>query len=179
MNRSHDKLKQENACHFATTKTFQRERIFLDETFCQILRDEIFFYAQLYNVQLYGFVIMPDHLHILFWPRGKKTASEFMRGIKSMSAKKILSQSQSQPSYGRGPQTPPRTDHSQCILTSQNSFQTPQKRLLWQSTYFDYITTSKNTIQQKLKYIKQNPVEDKLTLNSEDYKWLYINPIIN
>lgn len=161
MNRSHDKLKQEDACHFATTKTFQREKIFLDEIFCQILKDEIFFYAKQYNVELYGFVIMPDHLHILFWPRGKKSASEFMRGIKSMSAKKILSLPQF--SYGRGPQTPPRTVH------------TSQKKVLWQSTYFDYITTSKNTIQQKLEYLKLNPVEDKLVLKSEDYMWLYIN----
>ena len=51
----------------------------------------------------------------------------------------------------------------------------PRPRHLWQSTYFDYITTSKFTIQQKLEYMKQNPVKANFVLEPEDYKWLYIN----
>lgn len=162
MERSHDKLKQEDACHFVSTNTFNREQIFLNEACCKILWDEIFIYAELYAVEVYGFVIMPDHLHILFWPKGKKTASEFMRGIKSMSAKKILKMT-------NGNKTEPS-------LTDPVMGGVPRPRQIWQSTYFDYITTSKITIQQKLEYIKQNPVEAKIVFKPKDYKWEFSNP---
>lgn len=158
MERSHEKLKNEDACHFVTTNIFQRKRVFENDALCKILWNEIFFYAELYVIELYGFVIMPDHLHILFWPRGNKTASEFIRGIKSMSAKKILANPNLQPGqqYGWGPQTP--LPHS----------------ILWQSSYFDYITVAKNVILQKLEYIKQNPVKENLF---QPYVWLYLNPL--
>ena len=178
MKRSHELLKDENAFHFITTNTINKQKVFLDPFCCEILKEDILFYAKKHNIVILGYVIMPDHLHILIYPQKEMTFIDFMKGIKSYSAKKILNYLRLKsskdsiihdgiqsnfgvPGYGWGPQTP------QVHLPLHS---------LWQSSFFNYMTISKETLLQKLEYIKQNPIKAGISITSDEYPWLYINP---
>ena len=120
---------------------------------------------------------MPDHLHCMIWPQGEKTFSDFMRGVKSYSGKKILEELDRR-GVGTPPIGVPLFDHRRGPLTPPLSH-TPPVRKIWQDSFFTYFIDSIFKLEEKLEYIKQNPVKAGLISTSETYKWLYVNPKIN
>ena len=87
------KYHDESYVHFITAVTFNRQPYFQDSQMCQILAANIRFYQQKFDLEVYGWVIMPDHLHLLVWWDVEKqpelTISRVMHGIKWHSAKQI------------------------------------------------------------------------------------------
>jgi len=79
----------DNAAYFLTTVTKERVRIFLDPLYCKILLVTIEYYKLILDYKLYGFCIMPDHLHIIIHPEGKYTFSYIMRMIKGTFSRKL------------------------------------------------------------------------------------------
>ena len=78
--------------YFITFRTYKG--IILDEASKQIIFDNIIYYSNSYY-QLYSFVIMPDHVHIILQPKelgnGKYVnLSKIMQAIKGYSAKQII-----------------------------------------------------------------------------------------
>jgi REP element-mobilizing transposase RayT len=45
---------------------------------------------------------------------------------------------------------------------------------LWQEESFDHVLRSEESLQQKIEYIRQNPVRRGLVKTPEDYRWLWI-----
>lgn len=139
---------------------------------CKILFDQFFVYADMYEIDLIAFVIMPDHFHVLIWPKKTKTAIDYIRGVKSFSAKAI----------GGVPR--PRIEDG---IPKTNGVPRPRMeinipktngvpRKIWQSSYFDYVTISKKKIFEKIEYIKMNPVKAGLVQYPEKYPWVYVCP---
>jgi putative transposase len=81
----HDDL---NKIFFVTTNTFGRFLAFSNPLFAQIAMDAIFHgrYAGWYY--LFGFVIMPDHMHLLFRPNVKNVART-MQGLKGFTSRTV------------------------------------------------------------------------------------------
>jgi len=49
---------------------------------------------------------------------------------------------------------------------------------VWQEESFDHVLRSDESLQNKLEYIRQNPVRRGLAQKPEDYPWLWIEPKI-
>ena len=45
---------------------------------------------------------------------------------------------------------------------------------VWQEESFDHVLRSQESLQEKLEYIRQNPVRRGLVKNPEDYRWLWV-----
>jgi REP element-mobilizing transposase RayT len=45
---------------------------------------------------------------------------------------------------------------------------------VWQEESFDHVLRSQGSFEEKLDYIRQNPVRRGLVSNPEDYKWLWV-----
>ncbi|MBU0531527.1 transposase [Patescibacteria group bacterium] len=154
--------------------------MFTNDAFCLILWDELFYYAGEYNVDLLAFVIMPEHLHCLIWPQGEKIFSDYIRGVKSHLAKLILEHLNrrgplTSPSARPGQGTRPMKGEGNKYPTRRISDQTDR---IWQPGLFPYLIGDTNKLEEKLEYIKNNPVEAGLVEKPEDYQWLYVNPKI-
>lgn len=162
-------LVHEGGIHFISASTFSRAKYFSDDDLCQILDEQLRFYSESYKVELVAYVIMPDHFHCLIWPKGEKTYSDYMRGVKSFSARLILEVLDRQ---GQG--TPPMKTNG--WIKNRRGAYTPPPRKVWQDSFFTYVINSIEKLEQKLEYIKQNPVQAGLVSKSEDYRWLYVNP---
>jgi putative transposase len=101
------------------------------------------------RVQMHTFVVMPDHVHLLFtplWdPKGERfSLAEIMNGIKGASAhavNKLL--------HRKGP--------------------------VWEEEFFDHVIR-KGTMDAKFQYVIENPVKACLVDDPFDYPWLWVNP---
>jgi len=78
--------------HFVTTKTFENKPLFKDKKCCEILLKDINFYWNKLGFKLIGYVIMPNHLHLIVWwdveEYPKLAISKVMHSIKGLSAQR-------------------------------------------------------------------------------------------
>ncbi|MFA6908412.1 MAG: transposase [Patescibacteria group bacterium] len=172
MPRFHD----ENYGHFITTKTFRNKRLFHDPRCCEILLEDIKFYRKKLGFKLVGYVIMPDHIHlIVWWDVGKHpelTVSKIMRSIKSYSGNAIarylhpgrrgpLTSSVKRSGQGTRP-TPKEYPHRKM---------SEQKYNIWQPSFYDFNIYSDKKLEEKINYIHWNPVRAGLCKDPEDWPW--------
>ena len=83
-------LKVKGHLYFITGKINNNIPVFKAEQNAQIVQDAIYFGRNKEWYKLYGFVIMPDHIHLLLLPTNKNI-SEIMKSIKGYTARKINS----------------------------------------------------------------------------------------
>jgi putative transposase len=76
-------------CYFVTTSIQDPLPLLRDARLCQILRKNLQFYRDRMKFGLHGYVIMPDHVHLLITPRQPATISDIMRNFKSYTSKGI------------------------------------------------------------------------------------------
>lgn len=184
--RTHALWTELNYPHFVTSVTKDRACIFADAESAKMLLTEMRFYAEKYDVLLIAAVVMPDHFHAIIWPQGKKTFSDYMRGVKGYMAKW----------YGdrevkRGTVTPPikREDSDsdgldgadRRALIDRRGHRTPPSAKsyipkIWQDSFFDYVITDDTKLEEKIWYIIRNPVEEKLVAENEIFPYLIIHP---
>ena len=79
----------ENAAYFLTTVTKDRLEIFENPKYCKILLVTIEYFKLILDYRLYGFCIMPEHLHLIIHPFGKYSFSYIMQMIKGSFARKL------------------------------------------------------------------------------------------
>ncbi len=99
------------------------------------------------KLHMFGIVVMPDHVHMIFAPLKDGSGnpfglSEIMGGIKGASAHSI------------------------------NKFLNRWGRV-WQDESFDHILRSDEKAESKVEYICQNPVRKGLVKEVDDYVWLW------
>ncbi len=76
--------------HFVTTNVHKRIPLFLSECFCRIFLNNIDHYRRERGFKLIGYVIMPDHAHLLLGNTEQITISKTMQLIKYHTAKEII-----------------------------------------------------------------------------------------
>ncbi|MFH1335137.1 MAG: transposase [Candidatus Zixiibacteriota bacterium] len=70
-------------CYFVTTVVKDREKILLNEKICSLVLEDLKFYRMKYKFKLHGYVIMPDHLHLLMSLSEDGNVSRIMHDFKS------------------------------------------------------------------------------------------------
>lgn len=83
-------------CYFITTVVKDRDKILLDKRISLIILEDLKFYRTEYKFRLHGYVIMPDHLHLLMSLSEDGNVSQIMHDFKSHTAQetnKILKRS--------------------------------------------------------------------------------------
>src|ERR1700685_960230 len=68
--------------YFVTFETFQRRRFFVVESYARLLLKTLYGYRRQGRFQLHAFVLMPDHVHLLFTPAFDVTLERAVQLIK-------------------------------------------------------------------------------------------------
>ena len=79
---------EDNHAYFLTTKTFKNIPIFNNEKHSKILLAGIEYFKLIFDYRVYGFCIMPDHVHLIIHPHGQYDPSYIMQMIKGNFARK-------------------------------------------------------------------------------------------
>ena len=145
------KVFEQNLIHFVTSTVINRLQIFNDGEIANILLEEFRFRIKNNDLNVYAFVIMPDHFHAIL---ECDNLSGMMRNIKSFSGKKIL-------------------EH---IRNSENTFflerfmVNDSKYQVWQNDYHPQLIFNDEMFRQKVEYIHNNPIKAGLVENQVDWK---------
>lgn len=103
-----------------------------------------------------GYVVMPEHVHLLLSEPKKGTLAKLMQ---------VLKQRVSRAMRGRRR----RRGGGQLSLAFPGSF--AGLRRFWQRRYYDFNVYSAQKIREKLDYIHTNPVQRKLVMHPKDWPW--------
>lgn len=168
------KFNDESYAHFVTTRTYNNRPYFDNEEFARILLMELKFYRERYGFIVLGWVIMPNHLHLLlWWDKEEKltlTVSKIMRGIKAGSARRIIDLVKSR-GLERGDGLEQVLRATQKDVAVSKSHKRNLKYRLWQPGFYDFNVHSEEKLIEKLNYMHNNPVKAGLVLSLCDYKW--------
>ncbi len=96
-----------------------------------------------FSFRLYGFVVMPEHVHLLVSEPDRALLANAVQSLKIASAK--------------------RTVAARCL----GELRSP----LWQKRYYDFNIRDHQQFVEKLRYIHRNPVRRGLVDKPEDWKW--------
>ena len=100
--------------------------------------------------QLHAAVVMPDHVHILFTPLLDENGWPYTLPLILKLLKGTSARSVNKLLGSNGP--------------------------VWQEESLDHVLRSQESLEEKLEYIRQNPVRRGLAKRPEDYPWLWVEP---
>ena len=155
--------------HFVTTGTFRNLPYFRNEECCRVLLEELKYYSDKLDFTLPGYVIMPDHIHLLLWwdQTGKSdlSISRIIQAIKGTTARRIINLT-----------TSGRLEHLlQPDLATVPENSKPHKRnskhRFWRPGFYDFNIYTEEKLAEKLNYIHHNPVKAGLVSAPGEYRW--------
>jgi REP-associated tyrosine transposase len=153
------KSNEANTFHYVTTVTFKRVPVFRSNHACQLFIEALAESRRHCDFKLIGYVVMPDHAHLILNPR-TMTISEVIRRLKSSSARAILDWLR-------------ENKHVASIrkLTLDKPQSANHSHALWQKGFSSVDLWSPRFILQKLSYVHLNPVRAQLCDHPAKWKW--------
>ena len=82
----------EGSIYYITSVTYSRLKIFTRPSFVILIIDSLNYYRYQYSCKIIGYIIMPDHIHLLIWPQEEKAVTDFMRDFKRFTSGRITRQ---------------------------------------------------------------------------------------
>ena len=107
-----------------------------------------------YRFVVVGYVVMPEHIHLLLTEPEAGTPSTGMQVLKQRTARALL------------PKRKP-CDPRQIKLFGE----TPARAPFWQTRFYDFNVWTEKKRVEKLRYMHRNPVKRGLTAAPEDWRW--------
>jgi putative transposase len=143
--------------YFIIQVTYGRSPWLCDDLPRQVLRRGIEAVRKDYPFAIDGFVLLPDHFHLLMTlPEGDANFSERMRRIKGFVTRKIghLPQFQTDPNLSR---------------------EKRGEKYVWQRRFWEHCIRDEQDFKNHLQYIHNNPVKHQYCKNPEDWKYSSIH----
>jgi len=140
--------------HFITTSCYYRRPLLSPrrrDLFLKILEQT----RKRYGFIVAGFVVMPEHVHLLISEPDRGTPSTVIQVLKQRFARRVLGEwrRRNKPWQGRLWQEALAEGH------------------LWQKRFYDFVVRTEKKKVEKLKYMHRNPVARGLVLEPEQWKW--------
>lgn len=136
--------------HFLTCSCYHRQPWLSEpvrrDLFLQILEQV----RQRYRFVVVGYVVMPDHIHLLISEPERGTPSTVMQVLKQRYARRVL------------------------LKKRGNTLQTqfwPEQPHVWQRRFYDFNVWSERKRVEKLRYMHRNPVKCGLVAEPENWEW--------
>jgi putative transposase len=137
--------------HFITCSCYQRRRLLgtprRRDLFLRLLEET----RLKYRFVVLGYVIMPEHFHLLICEPQVGDPSKVMQVVKQSFAQRILRRR-------RKPAT-------------QRAFDFGQSEHVWQARFYDFNVWTERKRVEKLRYMHHNPVKRGLVLEPEQWAW--------
>lgn len=153
------KSRKANIFHYVTAVTFHRVPVFRSDVACLLFIATLIETREKCPFKLIGYVIMPDHVHLIVNPV-ERDISDLMRRLKGLSARRIIDWLR-------------KENHINSLAKLMMDVR--QKRshtyAVWQKEFSSIDLWSPKFIRQKLSYIHANPVRAGLCEHPGDWRW--------
>jgi putative transposase len=149
----------ENDLHFLTFSCYRRLPLFNEAARCDLSLQILERVRRRYRLVVLGYVIMPEHVHLLVSEPQRATLSTAIQAFKLGVVRSLEG--------GGVPTSRKRSEKwgTPCIDSSQKA------NHFWQARFYDFsVWTEKKRI-EKLRYIHRNPVARGLVESPEQWPW--------
>lgn len=144
MTRGLTRLQHTGHAHFITFTCYRRMRHLTDDKACAAVLRALENTRRRYGLRVYGFVLMPEHVHLLLSEPERGTLARALQSLKSASAR----------------------------TARRRSAENMEERApFWQARYFDRYMRDHQEFSEKLRYIHRNPVKRGLSALPELWPW--------
>jgi REP-associated tyrosine transposase len=135
--------------HFVTFCCYHRRRLLTTDESRRIFESALDRVRRSFRLQVYGYVIMPEHVHLLLSEPEKDTLADALKSLKQGVSRHLLPRiGPLKPGFG---------------LSGEQHF--------WQKRYYDFNIRNYPQFVEKLRYIHRNPVKAGLCERPEDWEW--------
>ncbi len=135
--------------HFITCSCYQRkpwlETASRRDLFLNVLEQT----RQRYRFVVYGYVVMPEHFHLLMCEPQEGDPSKAMQIVKQVYAQRFL----------------------RLLPSSEGTFSSTGPRHVWQARFYDFNVWTEHKRVEKLRYMHRNPVTRGLVDKPEQWPW--------
>jgi putative transposase len=141
--------------HFITTSCYQRQAVLATAHCCDLFLEILEQVRRRYHFVVVGYVIMPEHVHLLLSEPERGNPSTVMQVLKQRFARKLL---RAWRAPGAG---------------TQNGFWNGRlgETHVWQCRFYDFVVSNRKKRIEKLRYMHHNPVKRGLVLEPGQWKW--------
>jgi putative transposase len=146
-----------STARFITFTTYRRIRLLELEPAMGLVAKHISFLREKEHIKVHGYVIMPEHVHLVVTPPNELELGLEIGKMKARSAHEILS-------IWRAHGLPiPKRLNLNHEYTGESAF--------WQRRCYDHNCRTPQVVREKINYCHMNPVKQKLASSPEE--WIY------
>ena len=109
---------------------------------------------QRYGFVVVGYVVMPEHFHVLISEPETGTPSTVMQVLKQRFAQRVL-----------------RAQRQRQCAAQRSLWDAPHTAHIWQGRFYDFNVWSSGKRAEKLRYMHENPVKRGLVLEPGQWSW--------
>jgi len=139
--------------HFITCSCYRRQPLLGTKQRRDLFQTVLEQVRRRYQFVVVGYVVMPEHFHLLMSEPQERTPSTVMQALKLGFARRVLAQLRR------------RRNSAQASLFEH----TPQH--IWQKRFYDFNVWSGHKRVEKLRYMHRNPVKRGLVESPELWRW--------
>ena len=188
---SQKRFVEKDFVYFITTVTQGRFPFFQEDLFCDLFIENLKLCKKLKKFKLFGFVVLPDHVHLLIQPGDEFNISKVMFSIKkqfSHDVNRVIGYNDFYSSKNEGGQTFARLQDDDILNYQENIkkmgnqyFEKYFDRFCdkipfkWQESFHDHVIRSEEDFFNHLNYIYFNCVKHNICADPEKYRWLFSN----
>jgi len=149
---------------FITSSIYRRTPLFRSRRFCRCFVDALADVRKATGFLLIGWVLMPEHFHLLLKPESAEATSRIVQRLKIRTAMQILKHLRE------------NQDRAWCRkmlarLTLPPSVHDESHHRLWQRRFYPYGIYSEKKQLEKLDYMHNNPATRGLVSSPGDWPW--------
>ena len=141
--------------HFITSSCYQRQPLLRSRCHRDLFLRVLEQVRRRYRFVLVGYVVMPEHIHLLLSEPERGNPSVVMQALKQGFARRLLG----------------RLRQRQSIRQASLWDAALGEGHIWQRRFYDFVVWSERKRVEKLRYMHRNPVKRGLVLASEQWRW--------
>ncbi|MDP2387272.1 MAG: transposase [Bacteroidota bacterium] len=148
----------QTSLYFSTFTNLNWLHLLEDNFHKQIILKSLKFLVEDKRITLYGFVIMPNHIHLLWQIEKEHELKNVQRDFLKYTAQQIKFN---------------LIDTGNKILADLVVYSKDRKAQIWERNGLSFMLNNPETIKQKLNYIHNNPIKEKWSLAEVPEKYHY------
>jgi len=142
---------------FVTFSCFRFFRLLIEESFIGVFLEELEKARIQYSLSILGYVVMPNHVHLVLLPRENIKLGSVIGLIKAQSARRILKICK---------------NDNPIILKNLLVVRNRRKRyVFWQRRCYDHNCRTIEAVREMINYCHMNPVKAGLVDNPDEWPW--------
>ena len=150
--------------HYLTASTYRRTRLFDSERFRRQFAKTLKQLRAKLGFRIIGYVLMPEHFHLLIWPSERANPSQIIQSLKERTAKFVLKNLLENPQF-------PWCRRMLARVTLPSTVHRHGQYRVWQRRFYDMNVWSEKKRLEKLNYMHGNPVKRGLVSDPSGWKW--------